>query len=430
MRRKITKRLYRWKEAESRMPLVLYGARQTGKTYALLRFGRENYKNTVYFNFEDNPELARVFSRNLPPERLVSELAAISGQTILQGDTLLFFDEIQSSETALLSLGAFSEADLGYHIVAAGSVLGASVNRRKYAFPVGKVAMATLYPLDFEEYLWLLSKEELAEEIRESFETGMPLLRHEEALDLFQTYLITGGMPRAASEYRDSGDFNLVLVQQKTISDAYIADMARNATPAETVKIIAAFDSIPQQLLKDNRKFQYSVIHAGGRSTEFETPLDWLRAAGVAFRCTKVREAKLPLLSYQEAGSFKMYMADTGLLFSKFGVQPGPVRMGLPAAAMHLAALYENYVASALLGAGYTPFYWESVGKSSLEFVIQDKRGNVVPIEVRAQENARSKNLAQFVSKYQPPVAYRVTSGNFSNEGVVRQIPAYAVYCL
>ncbi|MDL2288449.1 ATP-binding protein [Oscillospiraceae bacterium OttesenSCG-928-F05] len=430
VRRKITERLIAWKDAPTRMPLIVYGARQVGKTYTILDFGETHYKNVVYFNFEDNDELHRIFDREKSAERLLQELSAKSGQTILAGDTLLFFDEVQTCEKALMALGEFCTNAPAYHIIAAGSVLGVSVNRRRFRFPVGKVAMLTLYPLDFEEFLWLQGEEDLALQIRAACDAGAGFDSHDRAMDLFRVYLVCGGMPRALLEHRATGNFNLILAQQKSIGDAYVADMTRQASPMETAKIMAAYDSIPKQLIKENRKFQYSVIRQGARSTEFDTPIDWLRAGGVAFRSVKVTEGKLPLLSYQEKSSFKIYMSDTGLLFSKLSIPPGPVLTGVPGYETYAAALFENAVAAALVQNGYTPFYWESAGRAEIEFVIQDREGNVVPCEVKPAGSARGKNLQQFISRYGPKYALRISESPFAVSGKIRTIPYYALFCL
>ncbi len=430
MKRKIVDKIKVWKTSSNRMPLILYGARQVGKTYTALSFGKEYYKNTVYFNLEDSVEVAGIFERDLNPERIIKELSAKSGQTILKGDTLIFFDEIQACERALTSLKYFCENALEYHIIAAGSLLGVAVNREKYSFPVGKVDMLTLYPLDFEEFLWALGKADLAELIRSSFEANEPLSLHDTVMDLYRIYLVTGGMPRAVLEYIEKQDFNFVLAAQKTINDAYIADMAKYATPMETTKIMASFNSIPAQLAKDNRKFQYKVIKSGARAYEYEAPLDWLKASGVIIKCNKVNEGKLPLTAYADGSSFKVYMTDTGLLCSKFGIASNAVLVEMARFDGFKGALAENYVCSALTTNGYTPFYWESQGKAEVDFVIQDKDGNIIPVEVKSSDNVKAKSLAQFVGRYNPPYSIRISAKNFGFENGIKSVPLYAVFCL
>jgi predicted AAA+ superfamily ATPase len=430
MERKIVNWLREWKAAKDRKPLILYGARQVGKTYSALSFGKDYYKNTVYFNFEDSIELANIFERDLNPERIVRELSVKSGQSILKEDTLIVFDEIQACERALTALKYFNENAPEYHIIAAGSLLGIAVNREKHSFPVGKVDMLTLYPLDFEEFLWAMSKQQMAEMVRNAFISNEQLSLHDTLMDLYRTYLVTGGMPQVVLEYIDKKDFNFVLAAQKNINDSYIADMAKYATPNETTKIMAAFNSVPAQLSKDNRKFQYKVIKSGARAYDYETPLEWLRASGVIIKCNKTNEGKLPLSAYTDFSSFKVYMTDTGLLCSKFGIPANAVLSVTPFFDGFKGALAENYVASALTTNGYTTYYWESQGKAEVDFVIQDKEGNIIPVEVKSSDNVRSKSLYQFVAKYNPIYSIHISSKNFGLENGIKSVPLYAVFCV
>ncbi|MDQ2087351.1 ATP-binding protein [Herbivorax sp. ANBcel31] len=430
MKRKIVDSLKKWKGLSNRMPLIINGARQVGKTYTALTFGKEDYKNTVYFNLEDSTEVSNIFERDLNPERIIKELSAKSGQTILRGDTLIILDEIQACERALTSLKYFCENAPGYHIIAAGSLLGVAINREKYSFPVGKVNMITLYPLDFEEYLWAMDKGQMAELIRSSFDCNEPLSIHETAIDFYKSYMLTGGMPQAVLEYLREEDYNFVTAAQKNINDAYIADMAKYATPNETTKIMAAFNSVPAQLAKDNRKFQYKVIKSGARAYEYETPLDWLKASRVIIKCNKVKEGKMPLSEYSDSDSFKVYMTDIGLLCSKFGIHPNAILVDMPSFEGFKGALAENYVASALVTNGYTPYYWESQGKAEVDFVIQDREGNIIPIEVKSSDNVRSKSLNQYIAKYEPKYSIRVSAKNFGLENGIKSVPLYAVFCI
>ena len=430
MERKMVVELIAWKNSPRRKPLIISGARQVGKTYIALTFGKEHYKNTVYLNMEDSIEVQAVFVRDLKPERIIRELSALSGQSIFPGDTLIIFDEIQSCERALTSLKYFCENAPEYHIIAAGSLLGIATNREKYSFPVGKVDMFTLYPLDFEEFLMASGNEAILNLIKESFENFSPLSLHDTALDLYKAYLVVGGMPGVVLTYINTKDFNFVLAAQKTINDAYIADMAKYATAQETAKIMAAWASIPAQLSKENRKFQYKVIKSGARAYEYETPLDWLKFAGIVNKTVRVTEGKLPLLAYADNDSFKVYMMDTGLLCSKFGIAANVVLSGTPAFDGFKGALAENYICQCLTANGFTPFYWSSPGKAELDFVFQDSQGNIVPLECKSADNVKSKSLRQFVSIYKPKYSVRVSTKNFGYENDIKSIPLYALFCL
>ena len=430
MERKIEKKLINWKNSRDRMPMLLHGARQVGKTHTALTFGKTHYKNTAYFNLEDSSEVAAIFERDLDPQRIVRELAAKSGQSIFEGDTLIIFDEIQACERALTSLKYFCENAPGYHIIAAGSLLGVALNREKYSFPVGKVDMLTLYPLDFEEFLWAIGSKSLCGLIREAYAQFTPLSLHETALELYRTYLVVGGMPRAVLEYAEKKDFDFVLAAQKSLNDAYIADMAKYASPQETTRIMAAWSSVPAQLAKENQKFQYKVIKTGARAYEYEAPLDWLKAAGIINKCVRVSEGKLPLSAYADNGSFKVYMVDTGLLCSKFGIPANAVLHSPHSFDGFKGTLAENYIMQALVTNGFSPYYWSSPGKAELDFVFQDRQGHIIPLEAKSAGNVRAKSLGAFVSLYRPPFAIRVSAKNFGFENNIKSIPLYAMFCL
>lgn len=430
MERKIVNYLLEWKTSKGRMPLILYGARQVGKTYTTIDFGKRYYKNVVYVNMEDSGRYQEIFERDLKTDRIVRELSALTGQSIFPGDTLIILDEIQACERALTSLKYFCENAPEYHIIAAGSLLGVAVNRGKYSFPVGKVALHTLYPMDFEEFLAAIGNADLAAMIREHFNNDTPFPLHEMALDLYRTYLVVGGMPRPVLEYIDSGDFDYVLASQKTINDSYIADMAKYAAPSDTIKIMAAFNSVPAQLAKENRKFQYKVIKTGARAYDYEYPVEWLRASGVVNKCVKVTEGNIPLPVYAQNDYFKLYMADTGLLCSKFSLPAKTVLSLDENLNAFKGALAENYVCSALAVNGYTPFYWGSDGRVEVDFVVQKKDGCIIPIEVKSAVNVKAKSLAVFVNKYKPEYSIRVSGKNFGFENNIKSVPLYAAFCL
>ena len=430
MERKIEKYLIKWKSSSRRMPLLINGARQVGKTYSALTFGKAHYRNTVYFNMEDSTEITAIFERDLNPERIVRELSAKIGQSIFKKETLIIFDEIQSCERALTALKYFCEEAPEYHIIAAGSLLGVALNREKYSFPVGKVDMITLYPLDFEEFLWATDHTEIINLIRESFEAFAPLSIHETAMDLYKSYLVVGGMPRSVSEYIETKDFDFVMVAQKTLNDSYVADMAKYATPHETTKIMSAWSSVPAQLAKENHKFQYKIIKSGARAYDYEIPLDWLKAAGIVNKCIRIHEGKMPLSAYADNSSFKLYIADTGLLCLKFDIRANIILDNPVSFYGFKGALLENYVMQALVTNGFTPYYWSSPGKAELDFVFQDRQGNIIPLEVKSAENVKAKRLKLFMSLYKPPYGIRVSAKNFGFENNIKSIPLYGVFCL
>lgn len=430
MERKLMDRLRAWKENPRRMPLLLDGARQVGKTYTALTFGKEQYKNTVYFNMEDSSEIQAIFERDFNIGRLIRELSVKAGATIFPGDTLIIFDEIQACERALTSLKYFCENGPEYHIIAAGSLLGVALKRERFSFPVGKVDRLTLHPLDFEEFLWAVGQKPMAEMIREAYQGFTPLSLHDTALDLYREYLVTGGMPQPVRTFVETRDFNFVLASQKALNDAYIADMAKYAAPQETVRIMAAWGSIPAQLSKENRKFQYRVIKSGARAHDYEMPLQWLEAAGVINRCVRVSEGRVPLTAFADPGAFKIYMADTGLLCSRFDIAASLVLSGDHRMDGFKGALTENYIMQALVTAGIQPYYWTLQQNAELDFVFQDRQGNIIPLEAKSAEHVRAKSLGMFMKRYDCPYAIRVSARNFGFENGIQSIPLYALFCL
>jgi predicted AAA+ superfamily ATPase len=429
MRRKIEALLMHWKNKEKRMPLLLYGARQVGKTYTLVEFGERNFRNTVYVNLETNLSVANYFTEDITPERLIRFLETTVNDVITPGETLIFFDEVQTCERALTSLKYFCEMASEYHVVAAGSLLGVAVNREKYSFPVGKVESATLYPMDFEEFLWALGEERLATEIRRCF-TGIEAIAeplHQKAIELYRCYLITGGMPACVDSFATNGKLVIIPTIQNEISNNYIADMAKYARTSETVRIRACFNSIPAQLAKDNKKFQYKVVQKGGSASFFGESIDWLAQANVVLKCKRISEAKNPIGVYEDLSSFKLYMSDVGLLVMKAGVPQQTVLSG--EANSFMGAVSENYIAQALATNGYPLFYWISEHTAEIDFVIQ-KGTDIIGIEVKKGIRTGSKSLSVFVGKYSPSYSIRLSEKNFGQGNNILAIPHYAAFCI
>ena len=430
MRRKIEDKLLAWKNrADGRMPLLLYGARQVGKTYILNKFGEEYYKNTVYVNFETNLAVARYFSDDISPERLIRFLETTVNDVILPGETLIIFDEVQSCERALTSLKYFAENAPEYHVAAAGSLLGVAINREHYSFPVGKVESLTLYPLDFEEFLWSAGEERLAEDIRACYKNmeKMPDALHQKAVELYRCYLIIGGMPACVDAFSKNGKTVLVPAIQNEIINNYVADMAKYAEPLETVKIRACYDSIPAQLAKENTKFQYKVVQKGGGASLFGASIDWLVQAGVVLKCRKIEHAINPIAVYEDLSSFKLYSCDVGLLTMRSGIPQQTILSG--ESNLFMGSVAENYIAQALTANGHPLFYWTSEHTAELDFVMQ-KGTEIIGVEVKKGIKTRSKSLSVFTQKYQTAASIRFSEKNFGSDGNIRAIPHYAAFCV
>jgi len=413
------------------MPLLVYGARQVGKTYTLREFGEQNYKNAAYFNLETNQTVKSYFSENIEPGRILRFLESESRERIAPGDTLIIFDEIQSSERALTSLKYFNEKTPDYHIICAGSLLGIAINREQYSFPVGNVDSLTMFSLDFEEFLWALSEELLCDEIRVAFNKNeaLPAALHEKALDLYRQYLITGGMPRAVLEFLETKSFLTVPDVQSKIMNDYIADMAKYASNAESVKIRAAYDSIPVQLAKENKKFQYKLAQKGGSANIFGSAIEWLVFANVVLKCARIEHGFMPISVYRDLSSFKLYMSDIGMLTMKSGVSQQTILSAGMIENTFLGSIAENYVAQALACKHYGLYYWANEGTAELDFVLQID-DDIIAVEVKTGTRTKSKSLNMFVTKYKPAYSIRISSKNFGFDNKIKSVPLYAVFCI
>jgi len=430
MKRTLMASLIAWKNKSERMPLILYGARQVGKTWLIKEFGAKHFSDTLYINFEIDTALAKDFEADLQPERLINLLEAYAGRTIVADTTLIVFDEIQACPRALTSLKYFRENAPEYRIIAAGSALGVSIKNRSSSFPAGNVELLTLNPLDFEEFLEALGEDILVTAIREGFDTNRPLPEalHGKALDLYRIYLVVGGMPAAINAYlRERKVMDSSLVQQAILS-AYTADMTKYALPAETSKIIACYDSIPAQLAKENRKFQYKVVKKGGSATLFGASIDWLSASSLVEKCERIEGAFIPLSAYRDLSAFKLYMNDVGLLTNKSGI-PTSMMLSEHAGFTFLGAMAENYVAQTLRAKGYPLYYWESGSQAEVDFILQ--KGEVlIPIEVKSGEHAKSRSLSVYRERYKPELSIRLSTRQFGLQNGLKSLPLYAVFCL
>lgn len=430
MERLIEKQLLNWKKSIDRKPLLIYGARQVGKTYSIVDFGKKNYANIVYFNFEGNSSLANIFLKDLDPFRIILALEALSGQKIIKNNTLIIFDEIQECERALTSLKYFYEITPEYHIISAGSLLGLAINRGKFSFPVGKVNILTMYPLNFEEFLLALKRNDLIKLIYESFihNSSIDEPIHQLLLDYYHKYLAIGGMPAVVNAYLNTQDYDYVRIAQNEILGNYYGDMTKYTDVLESNKIIATYRSIPSQFAKENHKFQYSIIGSGARSRTYESAIEWLKTAGIVYSCNKVKEGYYPIKMYEDFTSYKIYTNDTGLLTSSLDITI-PSLLSDSISSNTKGAIAENYVMQQLISIGLNPFYWESNGKAEVDFIIQ-LGPNVIPIECKYACNVQAKSLKIYMQKYNPTYAIRVSSKNFGFENNIKSIPLYAIFCL
>ena len=431
MYRKIMEYLEKWKASEHRKPLILQGARQVGKTYSILEFGRTHYENVAYFNFETNPKLNDTFAEDISPNYLVPILSHIAGQTIVREKTLIVFDEVQLCERALTSLKYFCENAPEYHIIVAGSLLGVAVNRAKFSFPVGKVDMKTMYPLDMEEFMLACGEHDLVERIRNCFhtDTPMPAALHDAAMQRYRQYLVVGGMPECVFQFVETQDYILVRHTQDTILASYLNDMSKYNNLNEIKKTRLCYDNITVQLSKKNTRFQYKLIKKGGRAAEFENAIEWLTLSGIVSQVYRLDKVKKPLENYRDIDAFKIYVSDLGLLCAKKDLAVNDVLYMVEEINDFKGGMAENYANVQLSINGYRTYYWESERGAEVDFVIQ-REGHIIPVEVKSADNTRAKSLKVYMETYRPADAIKPTAKNFGFEDGKKSVPLYAAFCI
>lgn len=431
MYRKISQKLLAWKGSPFRKPLLLQGARQVGKTFSVLEFGRNNYENVAYFNFETNTQLNATFEENIEPGYLLPVLSHIAGTSIIKEKTLIIFDEVQLCERALTSLKYFCEQAPEYHIIALGSLLGVAVNRKTYSFPVGKVDMLTMYPMDMEEFLLALDESYLLEKIKACFtdKTAMPAALHQSALELYRQYLVVGGMPEAVMIFSKTKDYVFVRHIQDTILASYLNDMSKYNTENEIKKTRLTYDNITVQLSKKNTRFQYKLIKSGARAAEFENAIEWLILSGIVDQVYKVEQIKKPLANYRDIDAFKIYLSDVGLLCAKKDIIANDILYMVDELNDFKGGMTENYVHNQLKINDYTTYYWESDRGAEIDFIIQ-REGKLIPIEVKAADNTRAKSLKLYMDRFEPAYAIKLSTKNFAQEDNKLIIPLYAAFCI
>lgn len=431
MYRKIMEYLTEWKRSPYRKPLILQGARQVGKTYSILEFGRLEYENVAYFNFETDPLLSKTFDESIDPGYLIPILSRISGQTIIREKTLLVLDEVQLCERALTSLKYFCENAPEYHIIVAGSLLGVAVNRERFSFPVGKVDMKTLHPMDMEEFLLACGEIDLVAQIKSCYQnnTPMPAVLHDAALALYRQYLVVGGMPDCVSKYLETKDFILVRHTQDMVLQSYLNDMSKYNSQNEIKKTRLVYDNITVQLSKKNTRFQYKLIKTGARAAEFENAIEWLSLSGIVTRIYRVEQPRKPLENYRDIDSFKTYVSDVGLLCAKKDIIPEDVLYLSSELDDFKGGMVENYVCCQLTANEYRSFYWTSERSAEVDFIIQ-RKGKIIPIEVKSADNTKAKSLNVYMDAYKPEYAIKLSTKNFGFEDGKKTVPLYAAFCV
>ena len=436
LERKVESVLRQWANRPGRQPALLLGARQVGKTFTAQRFGQANFASTVTVNFQtDLARLRPVFERNLDPRAIVEDISYLTGAQIVPNKTLLVFDEIQLCQAALTSLKYFAEQAPEYAIIATGSLVGVSVHRESpYTFPVGKVDIVHMFPLDFEEFLWAIGKRQQADGIRACVADRRPFVAHDDAMAWMRQYMMTGGLPRVVQAFVQAADWEEVRRLQRDLATIYLADMALYADAQDAIRTRLIWQSVPNQLARESsRKFTLADVRSGARFNQYETSFAWLESAGLLHRHYQTEEPVAPLRPRGGGTFFKAFLFDVGVLSAQLGVDP--VTFCNSTGYQQISAAFrggiaENLVKQALVAAGIDSQYWSSGNTAEVDFLLVDRVMKVVPMEVKSSDNTRSRSLTSYRDRFNPLRAIRLSAKNIGDDGSLITLPLYAVFTL
>jgi len=415
-----------WKNDPGRKPLVLRGARQVGKTWLLQEFGRTNYEKVVYLNCQRNPSIAAVFAGDLDPDRILRGLEIAARETIGPSTSLLIVDEIQDVPAALTSLKYFQEERPDIHLATAGSLLGVALHADA-SFPVGKVNFLDLHPLDLDEFLRGVGEAQLADLVLEQDWDLIDPFRTR-LIELLRLYMFVGGMPEAVLRHAEGATTDVVRAVQLDIIRGYENDFARYASPGESRRIAQVWESMPAQLARENRRFVFDQVRHGARARHFEDAIQWLNSAGLVHRVTRYTKPANPVRTYEDRSIFKLFLHDVGLLGALSGLEASVLLEGTGIFEEFKGALTEQYVLQQIVAArNEAPMYWAAdQGKAELDFAIE-RRGSLVPIEVKAEENLQSKSLRSYINRFHPAEALRFSLANHRQQEDMTNVPLYAI---
>ena len=429
MYRFIEEDLKKWKN-DSKMPLMLVGARQVGKTYVLEKFCKENYEKYIYINLDKEENISQIFESSIDPDTIIEKIEIIKNINIDIENTIIFFDEIQVCERAITSLKYFCESVKPYKIVCAGSLLGVKINRFKSSFPVGKVTIKYLYPMNFEEFLLSLNEDELIDEIKTHYITNESVVEpiHEKAMDLYKKYLVLGGMPQVINDFLNN-EKNITHVNfglQEQIITSYLADMNKYTENSEGVKNSQIYNSIPKELARVNNTFKFSLVDESARKSRYESSLDWLLASNMVLKCDLTEKNESPLKAFVNSLKFKLYLSDVGLLRSLSNIEYNEIL--LDKNEMFRGVLTENFVACSLFPKSKELYYY-NFDKYEIDFLVKID-GEIIPIEVKSGRRTNSKSLNEYIKKYNPKYSIRISGKNFGFDNNIKSVPLYAVFCI
>lgn len=430
MKRKFYNVLLDWKNNNVETPLMVVGARQIGKTYIIDEFCKNEFKEYIYINLMERQSVVNIFEEKSDFETKVKKLELELNKKIDGEGTVIFFDEVQESEMLISSLKAFCESHKKYKIICAGSLLGVKIHRFHASFPVGKVRIEFMYPMDFEEFLLALGKEMWIDEIKRCYNNLEEISIHDKLLELYRTYLCIGGMPEAIKDYIGVKE-EILLTNKKIVKNviiSYLADMNRyTLNNTESIKIEKVYKAIPTTLAKENRKFQYKDIEKGAKKRDYESAIDWLKASNLVYQCTLVNKIQPPLKAFEQIDYFKLYLSDVGLLTSLLEISFSDIL--LDTEYMFKGTIAENYIAQTFRTNDISLHYWKSNNMAEVDFLLYGEDG-IIPVEVKANNNTKSKSLKMYMEKYNPKYAIRISTKNFGYTNNIKSIPLYAAFLI
>ena len=420
MERKIYADLLKWKKDPNRKPLLIYGNKQIGKTYTAVEFGEREYKTVSYINSDNNLELLKIMQKERTIDKIIAKLSLLTGESILKNDTLIIIDNVIDDDI-VKDVKKFGKEPNDYHII-----MITSLKEKLLTFKGEELQYKYMFPMDFEEYLRAVGNIELIDFIKSSYRSNKPMPFHNIAMDYYEEFLITGGLPESIeANIRKETDLKIRLIHEKQL-DTYKKEFLYLNNLIDITRCNEVLNILPYQLLKSNRKFQYGLMRTGGRSKDYEKALEFLSANGIAYKCYKISEVKPPLSKCKDPESFKLYLNDTGVLFMMMHLS----KMKLFTDDNLKYILYENNLASAIISSGYNLYYYQSEGKAEVPFVVQTRAGKVIPIEIVNKNLSKAKSLSLFMSKFNITEAIRFTEDNFSIKKGIKYVPIYAAFCL
>ena len=433
MKRKIYNDLVDWKNRGMKKALMVIGARQVGKTYIIEEFCKNEFENYVSINLLDHPEITELYKQNISSEEKYIRLCANLNINPNLENTIIFFDEIQESEELISALKWYCESEKPFKVISAGSLLGVKLKRFHSSFPVGKVELLHMYPMDFEEFLLTQnSGDYLTKYIKECYEQNKPMdnVMHEKLKDLYRKYLCVGGLPEVVNEF-SANDMDILQINRKTIEDiilSYINDMNKYVdNKFEAAKNEAIYKSIPVQIGNKSNKFQYTKIKKNARKRDYESSLECLLSSNMIYKCNLLNSINIPPEAFKNENVFKIYMGDIGILNTMLKINTNEIYLDKPF--IYKGDIAENYVANQLIFNNVALYYWATASNSEIDFIIYNEDG-IIPIEVKASDNTQSKSLNAYIKKYNPKYSIRVSGKNFGFENGIKSVPLYAAYLI